>query len=118
VIPPPIVTPESGYVLSTLDDTDDVLKELRKMKGPGPAVPVECVGRVGDAVAEILDLAHSSHCDLIVMGTHGRTGLSRLLMGSVAEQVLRKAPCPVLTVRGTAETSSASPEETTLAAAK
>src|SRR5262249_44246529 len=44
-------------------------------------------------------LAEEIRADLIVMGTHGRTGLSRLLMGSVAEQVVRKAPCPVLTVR-------------------
>lgn len=40
-----------------------------------------------------------ANCDLIVMGTHGRSGLSRLLMGSVAEGAIRKAPCPVLTVK-------------------
>jgi nucleotide-binding universal stress UspA family protein len=44
-------------------------------------------------------VAKETGCDLIVMGTHGRTGLGRLLMGSVAETVLRKAPCPVLTVK-------------------
>lgn len=52
----------------------------------------------GDAATEILRLAQEMHADLIVMGTHGRTGLARMLMGSVAEQVVRKAPCPVLTV--------------------
>jgi nucleotide-binding universal stress UspA family protein/quercetin dioxygenase-like cupin family protein len=53
----------------------------------------------GDAVREILGLARAERCDLIVMGTHGRTGLSRLLDGSVAEEVVRKAACPVLAVR-------------------
>jgi len=53
----------------------------------------------GDVATEILRLAQETGSDLIVMGTHGRTGLARLLMGSVAEQVVRKAPCPVLTVK-------------------
>ncbi len=53
----------------------------------------------GDPAGEILRAAQAVKADLIVMGSHGRTGLSRLLMGSVAEQIVRKAPCPVLTVR-------------------
>ena len=55
----------------------------------------------GEPSREILRVAREHGCDLIVMGTHGRTGLARLLMGSVAEAVLRRAPCPVLTVKGT-----------------
>jgi Universal stress protein UspA and related nucleotide-binding proteins len=47
----------------------------------------------------IAEYAKSTHIDLIVMGTHGRTGVSHLLVGSVAERVVRTAPCPVLTVR-------------------
>src|SRR5262249_2708725 len=47
----------------------------------------------------ILSVARGSGCDLIVMGSHGRTGLRRTLLGSVAEAVLRRAVCPVLTVR-------------------
>jgi nucleotide-binding universal stress UspA family protein len=47
----------------------------------------------------IVATAQSEGCDLIVMGTHGRTGLSHMLMGSVAERVIRTASCPVLTVR-------------------
>jgi hypothetical protein len=47
----------------------------------------------------ILRAAEETHSNVIVMGTHGRTALSRLLMGSVAEAVLRKAPCPVLTAK-------------------
>lgn len=53
----------------------------------------------GDPASTILDRAASDSCDLIVMGTHGRRGPSRFLMGSVAERVVRHAPCPVLTVR-------------------
>jgi nucleotide-binding universal stress UspA family protein len=49
----------------------------------------------------IVEHAKNGGFDLIVMGTHGRTGVSHVVMGSVAERVLRKAPCPVLTVRGT-----------------
>jgi hypothetical protein len=54
---------------------------------------------VGDPASAILRVTQELPADLIVMGTHGRTGLGRLLMGSVAEQVVRKAPCPVVTVK-------------------
>jgi nucleotide-binding universal stress UspA family protein len=53
----------------------------------------------GDPVDTILELAKSERFDLIVMGTHGRRGLSHLLIGSVAEKVVRQSSCPVLTVR-------------------
>jgi len=53
----------------------------------------------GDAAEEILRLAQAIQCDLIVMGTHGRTGLNRILTGSVAEEVLRQAACPVMTIK-------------------
>jgi nucleotide-binding universal stress UspA family protein len=55
----------------------------------------------------IVDMAESRDVDLIVMGTHGRTGLTHALMGSVAERVVRMAPCPVLVTRGTTEVSDA-----------
>ncbi len=55
--------------------------------------------RIGDAATEILEFAQRHEVDLIVMGTHGRRGLGRMLFGSVAEKVLRQAPCPVLTYR-------------------
>ena len=54
---------------------------------------------VGTTHHEITDCAERIDADLIVIGTHGRTGLAHVLMGSVAEKVVRKAPCPVLTVR-------------------
>jgi nucleotide-binding universal stress UspA family protein len=53
----------------------------------------------GEPFQEILDTAKKQQVDLIIMGTHGRTGLQHVLMGSVAEKVVRLAPCPVLVVR-------------------
>jgi nucleotide-binding universal stress UspA family protein len=55
--------------------------------------------RRGTAFAEITDYATANSIDLIVIGTHGRSGFAHMMMGSVAEKVVRKAPCPVLTVR-------------------
>jgi nucleotide-binding universal stress UspA family protein len=55
--------------------------------------------RVGVDFHEIIDYARVHQIDLIVMATHGRTGLAHALVGSVAEKVVRKAPCPVLTVK-------------------
>jgi nucleotide-binding universal stress UspA family protein len=51
---------------------------------------------VGDPAKEIVRLAREEDADLIVIGTHGRTGIARALLGSVAEVVVRRAPCPVL----------------------
>lgn len=55
--------------------------------------------RVGAAFMEIIDYAREKDIDLIVIGTHGRSGLMHVLMGSVAERIVRKSPCPVLTVK-------------------
>ncbi len=76
-------------------------EEQKKLEGVSvPAeIRVERFVREGAPAEEILRAAQFTNADLIVLGTHGRTGLARLLMGSVAEQVVRKAPCPVLTVR-------------------
>jgi nucleotide-binding universal stress UspA family protein len=55
--------------------------------------------RIGDPAEEILRLADEAHADLIVIGTHGRSGIERLLLGSVSERVVRHANCPVLVMR-------------------
>jgi len=62
---------------------------------------VKVTGRLemGDPCDGILKTAANGHHDMIVMGTHGRTGLSHLFLGSVAERVVRRAPCPVVTIR-------------------
>jgi nucleotide-binding universal stress UspA family protein len=59
----------------------------------------EVLMRHGVPFQTIVDMARDQHMDLIVMGTHGRTGVHHLLMGSVAEKVVRLAPCPVLVTR-------------------
>jgi nucleotide-binding universal stress UspA family protein len=69
--------------------------------------------RVGDPVEEIVRLADQEQVEMIVMATHGRTCLSRMLMGSVAGGVVRKANCPVLTVKRPAVVQSR-PLSTTL----
>ena len=66
-------------------------------KAAGLAVRGEI--RTGVAHREIVDLATDTRADLVVIGTHGRSGLDRALLGSVADRVLRLAPCPVLAVR-------------------
>ena len=60
---------------------------------------VDTVVRTGDVRLEIIDMATEWSADLIVVGSHGRTGIPRLLLGSVAEYVARHAPCSVLIVR-------------------
>jgi nucleotide-binding universal stress UspA family protein len=62
---------------------------------------VECVQQDGTAARVVLEQARERGADLIAMTTHGRDGLSRLALGSVADAVVRGAPCPVLLVRGT-----------------
>jgi nucleotide-binding universal stress UspA family protein len=73
--------------------------QLEQIRPANPAIPVHHIFLEGDPAAEIASYAADANMDLIVMGTHGRTGLERLLMGSVAEQTLRSAPCSVLVVK-------------------
>lgn len=68
--------------------------EAAALGAPAPTLAVEA----GDPVRSILDTALASSADLIVMGTHGRSGFERFMIGSTTEKVLRKSPCPVLTV--------------------
>ncbi len=79
--------------------TDDLRKMLEQVGPPDPRVSCERRLITGDPATAIANLAQDEGVELIVMGTHGRTGLMRLLMGSVAEAVVRRAPCPVLTLR-------------------
>jgi nucleotide-binding universal stress UspA family protein len=66
-------------------------------------VAVEWVLRRGAAWSEINAAVKDTGADLVVMGTHGRRGVARALLGSVAEKVVRSASCPVLTVHGAAD---------------
>jgi universal stress protein A len=78
-------------------------EELERMLGEltphDPAVPFERRLVFGSPASALIKLAEDEHVDMIVMGTHGRSGLSRVLMGSVAELIMRGARCPVLTYK-------------------
>lgn len=74
----------------------DLDAEARRIRRPGAEIETEM--RQGDAVVEILHAADEWQADLVVLGTHGRGGFERLVLGSVAEKVLRKAACAVTTV--------------------
>jgi universal stress protein A len=100
---PPVVY-GGGELYCGIEEPDR--KELQRMLSE--VVPLDasvaCEHRllVGNPAGAILQLAETEDVDMIVMPTHGRTGLLRLLMGSVAEEVVRKAKCPVVTVKATA----------------
>jgi nucleotide-binding universal stress UspA family protein len=98
--PPPIVVPEG--VVADVDNPSyvaELKKQLLNIRPADARLAVEHRLEQGDPANEILRVAKDIGADWIVLGTHGRTGLLRLLMGSVAEQVLRRATCPVLSVR-------------------
>src|SRR5262249_46619147 len=102
-----VVPPVAAYVDDLIDYTAphhelkawEKLRRLQQTAEEGYGLDIELDVSEGEPAAEILKIARDRHCDLIVMGTHGRTGLRHLLMGSIAEKVIRKAGCPVLTVR-------------------
>lgn len=78
-----------------------------KARAAAAGVVVDTSLRGGQPAREILSLATESSADLVVIGTHGRGGVEHMLLGSVAEKVLRKAPCPVLIVPPAAEAGDA-----------
>jgi nucleotide-binding universal stress UspA family protein len=84
-----------------------LVDDLRRSVPAPEGVPVQYLLAEGDPAREIDRVAREQHCDLIVMCTRGRTGLSRLVWGSVAEEVVRHASCPVLTVKPRAKPASA-----------
>jgi len=88
--------------------SEDLLRMLKEVLPPDPDVEYEHRLINGDPSTAIATLAEEEGADMIVMGTHGRTGLTRLLMGSVAEAVVRRAPCPVLTYKQTKHSTSES----------
>jgi nucleotide-binding universal stress UspA family protein len=73
--------------------------QLEQIHPANPKIPVSHVFLEGDPAGEIVRYAADAAVDMIVLGTHGRTGVERLLMGSVAEKVMRDAPCSVLVVK-------------------
>jgi nucleotide-binding universal stress UspA family protein len=106
VVPNPYVTMASeAYMPPPQDFLDALETEARnRLKGlltadDAAEFKAETIVVVGDPLCAIVDHATARKIDLIVMGTHGRTGVAHLMLGSVAERVVRTAPCPVLTIR-------------------
>lgn len=104
---PPQALEGTGHVV--LDDVPARLREAREYLAPvaadlrGRGVRVTTDARHGDPVAELVAAARDAGADLIAMTTHGRSGVGRLLFGSVAEAVLRQANVPVLMMRLTGQ---------------
>ena len=90
---------ELGAIPPDPMDREALKRQLMQIKPTDPRINVTRTLLMGDEATEINRFAEEQHADLIVMGTHGRSGFGRFLMGSVAESVLRGAPCPVLTIK-------------------
>jgi nucleotide-binding universal stress UspA family protein len=86
-----------GIVETMRNAAHDRLRRLLAEQAIDDLQP-DCATRIGLPAEEIVQFAHEHAIDLIVMGTHGREGVMRVVLGSVAETVVRRAPCPVLTV--------------------
>lgn len=100
----PLVPPLPAGDRAVREYLDESVKEIRK-KLEGVAAEFEGVAcrpltSEGRPAEEIVSMAASEECDLICMATHGHGALAHVLLGSVAERVLHKAPCPVLVIRG------------------
>jgi len=96
---PDLAYGEGLIVAEEFYDHDTPREKLVLLAESAPGIEIETLLRDGDPTAEILAAARETSADLIVMATHRRRGLSRLLMGSVAEQVEREAECPVLMLK-------------------
>ncbi len=92
-----------GYIPAIDEIAREQYDQLHTIKPTNPEVNFEHRFMRGDPAESILRLADREQVDMIVIGTHGKTGLKRILMGSVAEAIVREAHCPVLTVRQSAE---------------
>jgi len=97
IVPDPVQTPA------------DVKAKMAALHVLDPSLEVSYCVADGSPASEIVRLARELPADWVVMGTHGRTGLGRLLMGSVAEAVVRRAPCPVLTLKAPFKAAAEAP---------
>ena len=91
----PVETTWDGMTEILRDEGETAVSEFAEMAGE---TAVETAIREGNPSGEVVDYAEENDCDAVVMGTHGRGGIDRLLLGSVAERVVRAAPVPVVTV--------------------
>ena len=94
-----VYTPGEVPPGSAAADKQHWRSQLEQIRPANKKIPVKHVFLEGDAAAEIVRYADEVAVDVIVLGTHGRTGVDRLVMGSVAERVMRDSPCSVLVVK-------------------
>jgi len=104
--PPPAASgglvSSQGILAEEERESEERLEEWREDAEHRARIPVRSVIRMGDPASEIVQFAEEEDCDLVVVGTHGRGGIPRLILGSVAERVVRAAPVPVLVARNRA----------------
>lgn len=110
VVPPAVVDGELAVALPQVQD--DILDGHRRhLEALAAGASADCRVVEGQVVPEILRLVEEASCDLIVLGTHGRSGVARTLMGSVAEAIVHRAPCPVITIRPSSRLEPAATRE-------
>jgi len=90
----------AGDLMGTVTRAAQAALEHRREIATSRGAKVETILREGPPAATLVDVARELRCDLVVVGTHGRRGLERAFLGSVAEQVVRRSEAPVVTVRG------------------
>lgn len=104
VVTPPFAYGEYGVVdLASVESEmhEAAIGQLNQLSRDQVGETTRCTNRIasGQIMTEIVGLAREENIDLLILSTHGRTGLRHVLLGSVTEQVVRHAPCPVLVVR-------------------
>ena len=109
----PVIPAAYGAPFSTADMTEDLKKEARRLiekfkKGPLASVPVTTEVVLGDVDTEILRSVQKQKADLVVMGTQGRRGFERFIMGSTTERLVRRCPVPLITI-GSGKKGAATP---------
>ena len=98
IVPMPLDEASFPMIEFLRNEGDDVLEKLRK-QAEDMGVRIRTMKKEGIPADEIVETAKKEDVDLIVIGTLGRSALEKLLLGSVAEKVIRHAPCPVLVIR-------------------
>ncbi|MDP6444399.1 MAG: universal stress protein [Pirellulaceae bacterium] len=102
---PPASFADTGFGGYTLHDDEEAREMLHDVRPTDPSVEYSHQMLRGSPADEIVSFAAEEGVDMIVIGSHGRTGIMRALLGSVAEAVVRRAPCPVLTAKPSREPS-------------
>ena len=106
---PDVILPMAPELMHNLEHSVDLVLDQLVARGRALGIDVDRRTAFGTTHVEICNLAERLDVDLVVIGTHGRGGLSHAILGSVAEKVVRRAPCPVLTVRSKMHATFAHP---------